>query len=100
MKDRREGLEALAAPLRDQGIRVSAAVLSGTPFLELIRQVLRRKHDLVILTAEGRGGLKERLCRTGIPGFLIGNTAESVLQQVDTSVLTVKPERFVTPVTV
>lgn len=219
MKERREGLEALAAPLRDQGIPVSAAVLSGTPFLELIRQVLRRKHDLVILTAEGRGGLNERIlgstslhllrkcpcpvwvmeptrrkryrrilaavdpdgldserdalnvtildlatslarleamlaeaeeasrrrvdellgryalddvrhdthllkgeardripelvretkadllvmgtvCRTGVPGFFIGNTAENVLQHVDCSLLAVKPKGFVTPVRV
>ena len=32
-------------------------------------------------------------------GFFIGNTAESVLQQVNCSVLTVKPEGFVSPVT-
>ncbi|MEA2079293.1 MAG: universal stress protein, UspA, partial [Pseudomonadota bacterium] len=32
-------------------------------------------------------------------GFLIGNTAEEVLNQVDCSVLTLKPEGFVTPVT-
>jgi nucleotide-binding universal stress UspA family protein len=36
--------------------------------------------------------------RTGIAGFIIGNTAERVLQQVDCSVLTVKPDGFVTPV--
>jgi len=36
--------------------------------------------------------------RTGIPGFLIGNTAERVLNQVNCSVLTVKPKGFVTPV--
>lgn len=39
------------------------------------------------------------VCRTGIAGFLIGNTAEEVLSQVDCSVLTLKPEGFVTPVT-
>lgn len=39
------------------------------------------------------------VCRTGIAGFLIGNTAEEVLNQVDCSVLTLKPEGFVTPVT-
>lgn len=38
------------------------------------------------------------VCRTGIPGFIIGNTAESVLDVVDCSVLTVKPEGFVSPV--
>ncbi len=37
--------------------------------------------------------------RTGIPGLLIGNTAESVLSEVNCSVLTVKPTGFLTPVT-
>ena len=40
------------------------------------------------------------VCRTGIGGFFIGNTAEKILQDVDCSVLTVKPEGFVSPVTV
>ena len=38
------------------------------------------------------------VCRTGVAGFFIGNTAESVLQQVDCSVLTVKPDGFISPV--
>ena len=40
------------------------------------------------------------VCRTGIAGFFIGNTAEFVLQQVDSSVLAVKPDGFVSPITV
>lgn len=36
--------------------------------------------------------------RKGIAGFLIGNTAEKVLQQVNCSVLTIKPEGFTSPV--
>jgi len=39
------------------------------------------------------------VCRTGVAGLIIGNTAEKVLNKVDCSVLTVKPEGFVTPVT-
>ena len=39
------------------------------------------------------------VCRTGIAGFLIGNTAEEVINQVDCSVLTLKPKGFTTPVT-
>jgi hypothetical protein len=35
---------------------------------------------------------------TGVAGLIIGNTAENVLRQVDCSVLTVRPDRFVTPV--
>lgn len=36
--------------------------------------------------------------RTGIPGFLIGNTAERVLGEVECSVLTRKPDGFASPV--
>ncbi len=38
--------------------------------------------------------------RTGIPGFIMGNTAETVLNRIDCSVLTIKPKGFITPVTV
>lgn len=39
------------------------------------------------------------VARTGIAGFFIGNTAESVLSRVACSVLTVKPQGFRSPVT-
>lgn len=45
--------------------------------------------DLLIMGTVGR---------TGIPGFFIGNTADSVLRRVSCSVLAIKPENFVTPV--
>ncbi len=38
------------------------------------------------------------LSRTGVPGMLMGNTAERVIGQIGCSLLTVKPEGFVTPV--
>ena len=38
------------------------------------------------------------VCRTGVAGFFIGSTAETVLQHVNCSVLTVKPDSFVSPV--
>ena len=38
------------------------------------------------------------VARAGIPGFLIGGTAESVLGDVSCSVLTVKPDGFVSPI--
>lgn len=37
--------------------------------------------------------------RTGVAGLFIGNTAETILNRVDCSVLTVKAEGFVSPVT-
>lgn len=39
------------------------------------------------------------LGRVGIPGLFIGNTAETILRQIDCSVLAVKPSGFVSPVT-
>ncbi len=47
------------------------------------------KADLVVMGT---------LSRAGIPGLLIGNTAEVVLNNLECSVLTVKPSAFVTPV--
>ena len=38
------------------------------------------------------------VARSGIPGLLIGNTAERVLRNVNCSVLTVKPDDFVSPI--
>ena len=46
--------------------------------------------DLVVIGTVGR---------TGIPGLIIGNTAENVLQTTSASVLAVKPSGFVSPVT-
>lgn len=45
--------------------------------------------DLVVMGTVGR---------TGVPGLVMGNTAEAILQQVDCSVLALKPPGFVTPV--
>jgi len=37
--------------------------------------------------------------RTGVPGLFMGNTAETILDQLECSVLAIKPPGFVTPVT-
>lgn len=38
------------------------------------------------------------VARTGVPGVFIGNTAESILDQIDCSVLAIKPQGFQTPI--
>ena len=50
-----------------------------------------QKIDLLVMGTVGR---------TGIPGFFIGNTADSVLRQVNCSVLAIKPDGFKTPIKV
>ena len=39
------------------------------------------------------------VARTGVRGFIMGNTAETILEQLDCSVLAIKPPGFETPVT-
>ena len=40
------------------------------------------------------------IARTGVPGFIIGNTAEDILNSVQCSVVTVKPPSYVSPLLV
>ncbi|MDA8743901.1 universal stress protein [Rubripirellula amarantea] len=40
------------------------------------------------------------VCRTGVAGFLIGNTAETVISDVTCSLLALKPDGFVSPIQV
>lgn len=83
-KERQSQLDALVAELSQQGVKASAKVLSGTPFLEIIRQVLRGKHDLVITTAEGK---------TGLGGRLFGSTSMHLMRKCPCPVWVVKPTR-------
>jgi nucleotide-binding universal stress UspA family protein len=39
------------------------------------------------------------VARTGVPGLFMGNTAETILDQLECSVLAIKPPGFATPVT-
>ena len=58
------------------------------------------KHIVPTIARELNVGLiiMGTIARTGIPGFFMGNTAESILNQIDCSVLTIKPPGFVSPV--
>ena len=39
------------------------------------------------------------VARTGLPGLITGNIAEQVLSQITCSVLAIKPDGFVSPIT-
>ncbi|CAM3316083.1 universal stress protein [Halomonas lysinitropha] len=62
----------------------------GAPRKQIPQLVEKLKADLVVMGT---------VARTGIPGFIIGNTAEAVLYQLQCSVLALKPPGFVSPVT-
>ncbi len=84
MKDRLAQVDTLVSTMKQKGIDANAKVFSGTPFLEIIRQVLRNEHDLVIIAAEGKGGLKERL---------FGSTSMHLMRKCPCPVWVVKPTK-------
>ena len=48
VQEERNRMESLVAPLRDAGVRVQVRILTGTPSIEIIREVVQHRHDLVI----------------------------------------------------
>ena len=52
----RAKLDERATTLRDKGIAVDTKLLIGTPFIEIIRQVIKGRHDLVIKDANRAAG--------------------------------------------
>lgn len=84
VKERQAQMDALVSEMSKKGLKASAKVLSGTPFLEIIRQVLRKKHDLVMIAAEGKSSLAERL---------FGSTSMHLMRKCPCPVWVVKPSR-------
>ena len=66
-------------------------ILEGDAYEIIPRLAEEIKVDLVIMGT---------IVRTGLPGFFMGNTAESILNQLNCSVLAIKPKGFVSPVTI
>ncbi len=76
-------LKELAA-LSGHGIEVETKVLTGRPFVEIIREVLRAEHDLVVKVAQGLGG---RL------GGILGSTALHLMRKCPCPVWVIKPDK-------
>jgi universal stress protein E len=91
-------LELLADRIREQGIQVETKVLRGKTSVEIIREVLRAKHDLVLRVAKGKdsrsksffgnsGGRLLRQCPCAV--WLVSSEAapkfDHVLACIDTS---------------
>ena len=82
LEDRREQQQALVQSIGAAGLDARARLASGTPFLEVIRQVLRDRHDLVIAAAEGTDGLRARL---------FGSTTMHLMRKCPCPVWVIKP---------
>ena len=68
---------------------VAATLLRGTPEAAIPQFVVSEGIDIVVMGT---------VARAGIAGMLLGNTAERILRKLPCSVLTVKPDGFVSPV--
>jgi len=79
-----ERLKQYTAPLLEAGLRVNSKVLIGKEFIEIIREVLRNNHDLVIKVARGKGGVRD---------ILFGSTAMHLMRKCPCPVLVMKPGR-------
>jgi len=60
-EQRLQALEALTQPHTDNGIPIYTTVLTGTPFVEVVRAVQRNVHDLVMKVAQHDAGLAPSL---------------------------------------
>lgn len=65
-------------------------LLQGLPSNAIPEFAHKHKADLVIMGT---------VARTGIPGFFMGNTAETIINKLECSVLAIKPQGFATPIT-
>ncbi len=74
-------LEQIIKPWRKKGIRVQFKILTGIPFVEIIRKVLRDKHDLVITAVGPRKRIKE---------MVFGTTAHRLIRKCPCPVWAIK----------
>jgi len=86
---RLERLEALVASSGVPADKVRIELLEGGTETVIPELVEREGIDQVVMGT---------LCRSGIAGFVIGNTAERLLDALHCSVVTLKPDGFRSPV--
>mgnify|MGYP001815500556 FL=1 len=85
----REALEELLKPYNLNTANDNIHLIKGKAAESISHFAQHDNIDLVVMGTLGRAG---------ISGLFIGNTAENVLREAHTAVLTVKPDGFITPV--
>ncbi len=86
-----EVLTDLVRKANERGVPARAVFVRGTGWLELIRQVLRGGHDLVMVGVRDSAGRGQRL---------FGNTAKKVLRRCPAPVWVCRPEPYDRPLNV
>ncbi len=83
-QEEQQNLQQFIADFNQAGIHVNSKTVVGVPFIEIIREVLRDHHDLVMITAEGNSNLKEAL---------FGNTTMHLIRKCPCPVWVIKPDQ-------
>jgi universal stress protein A len=79
-----ERLEGMVGEMDATALDVETKVISGVPFLEIVRYARDHDFDIIIMGSHGRSGLGH---------LLIGSVAERVVRKAPCPVLTVKDRR-------
>ena len=87
---RRELVDSFLDTYKWDNNRPKIHILKGTPKKLIPKLAKELNAGLVIMGT---------VCRTGIPGLIIGNTAETVMHNLECSILAIKPQKFVSNVT-
>jgi universal stress protein E len=82
-------LAAFVESLEADRSRIRVHLSWGTPWKEIARIAQHVNVDLIAMGTVGRSGIR---------GLFLGNTAEKVLGTCNCSILTVKPDDFVSPI--
>jgi len=93
---RRNALNALAGQARQvldasgaNAVRLIPALRRGAPREVIPAETAALQADVLVMGT---------IARIGVPGFIIGNTAEDILNSIECSVVTVKPPAYSSPV--
>ena len=82
-------LDRLDSDLCPENLEIQMQLVEGSPRIAIPALASAVKADLVVMGT---------VARTGIPGLIVGNTAEMILSQINCAVLAVKPTGFRSPV--
>jgi len=96
---RRHHAQRLDELMREAGARLGADAMDYLkPQLHLLKGSARKEIPALAKRLQVDCIVMGTVARTGVRGFIMGNTAETILEQIDCSVLAIKPPGFVTPV--
>ncbi len=80
-EEAQKALSDMTAPYRQDGLHITEHILSGGPYVEIVRMAQRMNADLIVMGAHGEAGTKPAL---------MGSVAEKVMREAPCSVMTVR----------